>query len=652
MCGLAGLWGTGGPEALAAMTEAQRHRGPDDGGVWDARLPDGTYLGLGSRRLAIIDLSEAGHMPMANEDGSVVLAYNGELYDAPSLRDELEGRGARFRSRTDTEVVLRAVEAWGPDAVDRLEGMFAFAAVDLREEPTLLLARDAFGVKPLYYRVEGGSLAFASEVKSFRALPDFQASVDPRALHRLLTFLWVPEPHTLFQGVRTLPPGHLAVWRGGGGPARDGFHELRRYWTPELPGRGHAFPADEEEVVREVRDRFRAAVRSQMVSDVPLGAFLSGGLDSSGIVAAMAEASDEAVRTYTITFPEEHRVGEKTLDDPAVARRTAEHFGCRHHEIVVEPDVADLLPGLVAQMDEPVGDPAILTAYLVCREARPTTTVLLSGVGGDEVYAGYRKHAAHRVSALYARLPRALRTRLLEPAVRGLPTFRGTPLMGTVRLAKKLARSGSLPEEEAFLMNATYLDGEQKAGLYAPGLAAELAGADPYDVHRGHLAETEHADFLNRMLHLDLTTFMPSLNLLYNDKMSMASSLEVRVPFLDRGLVQHAFDRVSPDMKLRGGVRPETKHVFRRAMEGMVPDEVLRQPKAGFGAPHDHWLVHDLREMVDDLLAPDLVRRRGLFDPDAVSRMIREHRDGTHDWAYPLWLLLTLELWQRAFVDG
>ncbi len=652
MCGITGVWGVGGPGALEAMTEAQRHRGPDDGGTWDARLADGTYVGLGSRRLAIIDLSEAGHMPMANEDGSVVLAYNGELYNAPALRSELEGRGARFRSRTDTEVVLRAVEAWGPGAVDRLEGMFAFAAVDRRDEPSLLLARDAFGVKPLYYRAEGGGLAFASEVKSFRALPDFQAAVDPRALHRLLTFLWVPEPHTLFRGVRTLPPGHLAVWRGGEGPAEDGFHELRRYWTPELPGRGHAFPDDDEEVVREVRDRFRAAVRSQMVSDVPLGAFLSGGLDSSGIVAAMAEASDEPVRTYTITFPEEHRVGEKTLDDPAVARRTAEHFGCRHHEIVVEPDVADLLPGLVAQMDEPVGDPAILTAYLVCREARPTTTVLLSGVGGDEVYAGYRKHAAHRISALYAKLPRALRTRLLEPAVRGLPTFRGTPLMGTVRLAKKLARSGSLPEEEAVLMNATYLDAEQKAGLYTPGLAEELVGADPYDVHRAHLAETEDADFLNRMLHLDLKAFMPSLNLLYNDKMSMASSLEVRVPFLDRGLVQHAFDRVSPDLKLRGAFRPETKHVFRRAMEGMVPDEVLRQPKAGFGAPHDHWLVHDLAEMVDDLLAPDLVRRRGLFDPDAVSRMIREHREGSRDWAYPLWLLLTLELWQQAFVDG
>lgn len=644
MCGITGVWGTGDPASLAAMTDAQRHRGPDDGGVWDRTLPDGRYVGLGSRRLAIIDLSDAGHMPMASDDGSVVLTYNGELYNAPSLRRELEGMGHRFRSRTDTEVVLRAVERWGPDAVGRFEGMFAMAAVDLRDEPTLLLARDAFGVKPLYYRVHQGSLAFASEVKSFRHLPDFQASVDPRALHRLLTFLWVPDPYTMFSGVRALEAGHLAVWRNGA-------LDVRRYWEPTLPDAGASFPSDEEAVVAEVRDRFRAAVRSQMVSDVPLGAFLSGGLDSSGIVAMMAEASAEPVRTYTITFPEEHRVGEKTLDDPAVARRTAAHFGCRHEEIVVEPDVASLLPDLVRQMDDPVGDPAVLTAYLVCRAARPTVTVLLSGVGGDEIYAGYRKHAAHRVSALYARLPKAVRARLLEPAVRGLPTFRGTPLMGSVRLAKKLARSGSLPEEEAFLMNATYLDGAQKGGLYTPEVAAELEAVDPYDVHRGHLAGTEHADFLNRMLHLDLRTFMVSLNLLYNDKMSMASSLEVRVPFLDRSLVDHAFANVAPDLKLKGTLRPETKHVFRRAMEGVVPDEVLRQPKAGFGAPHDHWLVHDLREMVDDLLAPETVARRGWFDPAAVRRMIDEHRSGAGDWAYPLWLLLSLELWHQGFVD-
>jgi len=636
------------------MTRVQRHRGPDDEGVWETRLPDGSYLGLGSRRLAIIDLSAAGHMPMASDDGRVVLTYNGELYNASELRRRLEGLGHRFRSRTDTEVVLRAVESWGAEAVDRLEGMFAFAVVDRRDAPpgapqgrgpTLLLARDPFGVKPIYYVADPGRLAFASEAKAFLHLPGFEARMDPAALHRLLTFLWVPEPHTLFEGVRALPAGHLATWR-------DGRLHVRRYYEPELPAAGARVTASPDEMREGVRGRLETSVRRQMVSDVPLGAFLSAGVDSSAIVAMMARASPEAVRTYTITFPPEHRVGEKTLDDPAVARATAERFGCRHHEIVVEPDVAALLPSLVEHMDVPVGDPAILTAYLVCREAAGSVTVLLSGVGGDEVFAGYRKHAAYRMARLYTRLPRALRTRLLEPAVGALPTFRGTRVMGTVRLAKKLARSGSLPEVDAFLMNATYLDGAQKAGLYAPAFRDALAGVDPYDVHRAHLEESRHADFLHRMLHLDLRTFMVSLNLLYNDRMSMASSLEVRVPFLDRELVRYAFAEIPPGDKLRGSFRPVTKAVLRDAVRGVVPDDVLRQPKAGFGAPHDHWLSHDLREMVDDLLSEEQIRRRGYLDPRTVRRMVREHLDARRDWAYPLWLLLTLELWHRAFVDG
>lgn len=645
MCGIAGLWGSGDPGALRSMTDAMVHRGPDDGGTWERVLPDGTFVGLGNRRLAIIDLSPAGHMPMANDDGSVVLTYNGELYNTPELRARLEGLGHRFRSSTDTEVVLRGYEAWGEDVVGRLEGMFALALVDLRERPQLLLARDAFGVKPLYYSVRGGSLAFASEVKALLRGPGQRAALDPAALNRLLTFLWVPDPHTLFQGVATLPAGHLATWREGG-------LRVRRYWEPTLPPAGIGYPAGEEELVEEVRHLLARSVRRQMVSDVPIGAFLSAGLDSSAIVALMAQASSEPVRTYTITFPARHRVGEKTLDDPAVAARTAERFGCRHQEIVVEPDVADLLPGLVAQMDVPVGDPAVLTAYLVCREARKTVTVLLSGVGGDEVYAGYRKHAAARMAEIYRRLPGGLRRGVVEPALLGLPTFRGTPLMGVARLARKMARSASLPPEEAFLMNATYLDGRQRAELLAPSLADASGDDEAYAVHRGLLAETGHADLLNRMLHLDLRTFMVSLNLLYNDKMSMASSVEVRVPFLDRELVEHAFHRVPPDGKLKGSLRPITKHILRRAAEGLVPQEVLRQPKAGFGAPHDAWLARDLREMVDDLLSEERIRRRGYFRPSVVRRMVDDHREGRRDWAYTLWLLLTFELWHEAYIGA
>lgn len=654
MCGIVGVHGWGDREALQRMTQRLEHRGPDDGGSWDTTLPDGAYLGLGSRRLSIIDLSSAGHMPMGNEAGSVWLTYNGELYNAPELRAELEKKGYRFRSRTDTEVVLRLVEDCGADAVARLDGMFAFAAVDLRphppsappgEGPVVLLARDPFGVKPLYYLHDGRRLAFASEVKALLDLPGFAPAMDLDALHRYLTFLWVPDPDTLFEGVKKLPAAHLALFR-------DGRLTTREYWNLVVPPRHKAWACTEAEVLEGIRSRLRAAVRAQMVSDVPLGAFLSSGLDSAAIVAFMSEVSSEPVRTFTVTFPEQHRVGERTLDDPAIARRTAERFGAVHHEMVVEPDVVDLLPKLVWHMDEPVADPAAITAHLVCREARPHVKVLLSGVGGDELFGGYRKHAAYRIAARYQRIPRALRRWLIEPMIRPLPTFRGTSLMGPVRHAKKLVRSGSLPPREAFLMNATYLDDGEKTLLYTPSLRERLSDEDPYSVHLEHFADVREADFVNQMLYLDLKTFMVSLNLTYNDKMSMASSLEVRVPFLDRALATYAFTEIPPDWKVTPDPQPTTKQILRKALKGIVPDEVLAAPKAGFGAPHDHWLAHDLRPMVDDLLSDDQIRRRGLFNPGSVRTLIREHREGRRDWSYQLWQLLTLELWQRAFLDG
>ncbi len=653
MCGLAGLVGRGDGDALRRMTDIQRHRGPDDGGTWEKTLPDGRFVGLGSRRLAIRDLSPAGHMPMASDDGRVVLVYNGELYNADVLRPRLEGLGHRFRGHADTEVVLRAVEQWGPAAVDLLEGMFAFAAVDLRDDPpgappgegpTVLLARDAFGVKPLYYVFEGGTLAFASEPKALLQVPGIDARIDPHALHRYLTFLWVPEPDTLFQGIKALPAAHLATFRGG-------ELRIRRFWDVPVPPAGHRFTATWDEALEGVRSRFTDAVRRQRVSDVPIGAFLSAGLDSSAIVAALAEASDEPVRTFTVTFPEEHRVGEATLDDPAVARRVAAAFGCRHEEIVAEPDVVDLLPRLVWHLDVPLGDPAVIAAYLVCRAARPSVTVLLSGVGGDELFAGYRKHAAWRIAQRWQRLPSPLR-RAAEAGAARIPSFRGTPLMGPAVMARKMARSASLPPDRGYLANGTWLDDGEKRALYAPALRERLADADAYRMHQVMFATVADADPVNRMLYVDLRAFMPSLNLAYNDRASMATSLEVRVPFLDRELTRYAFQEVPPAWKVTDALRPVTKHVFREAMRGTLPEEVLRQPKAGFGGPHDRWLSTDLREMVDDLLSPDQIRRRGLFDPHAVRALVEGHRRGRRDAAYPLWALLTLELWQRAFLDG
>ena len=388
-----------------------------------------------------------------------------------------------------------------------------------------------------------------------------------------------------------------------------------------------------------------------MVSDVPIGAFLSAGMDSSSIVAMMARATQQPVRTYTITFPAKYRVGETTLDDPQVPARLAKGLGCEHRSIVVEPDVADLLPKLTWHMDEPTADPAIIAAYLVSREARKQVTVLLSGVGGDELFAGYRKHTATRWAEAYRRTPGVLRG-IVEGTALRLPGLRGTAVKGRVRLMKKMARSASLPSVERFIMNCTYLSSTQKTSLYAGDLCEQLGMLDPASAHRSAFAQVQDADFLNQMLYLDSKIFMVSLNLTYNDKMSMASSVEARVPFLDRELAEFVAWNVPPKMKLKGFLHPTTKYIFRRAMENLLPKEVLRQPKAGFAAPVDYWLANDLREMVDDLLSQSRIRARGLFRPEAVRSFVEDHRSGAQDWSMQIWQLLTLELWMQTFLDG
>jgi asparagine synthase (glutamine-hydrolysing) len=649
MCGISGLANCGDRETLARMTAVQAHRGPDDSGLWDQRFPDGSYLGLGSRRLAILDLSPDGHMPMCNEDGRVWITYNGEIYNFAELRHELEGKGHRFSSNTDTEVVIHLYEEEGPDCVKRLNGMFAFAICDLRSgTPSLFLARDHFGVKPLYYAHQGRRLAFASEIKALLQVPGIEAELDREALHQYLTFLWVPDPNTMFRGIHKLPAGHYGVFR-------DGQLSIHQYWDLTFPPVDFQYPRSENDLAEEIRERFRRSVEGQMVSDVPIGAFLSAGLDSSSIVAVMCQAvtsraPKQPVRTYTITFPKKYRVGETALDDPDVAARLARRLGCENHQIVVEPDVVELLPRLIWHMDEPTADHAIIPAFLVCREARKQATVLLSGVGGDELFAGYRKHTAHFWAQIYQRMPSGARS-LIEASLNAVPGLRGTTFKGRVRLLKKMARSASLAPAERFVMNCTYLDAHQKAFLYAPALRDELAGLDPSLRHRAAFARVQDADFLNQMLYLDTKIFMASLNLTYNDKMSMASSVEVRVPFLDRELAEFVAWNVPPSLKLKGLLRPRTKHIFRKAMD-VLPPEVLQQPKAGFAAPVDYWLANDLKEMVDDLLSESRVRQRGLFRPQAVRSFVEEHRRGTQDWSSQIWQFLTLELWMQAFLDG
>jgi len=648
MCGISGVVNCGDRDALARMTHVLAHRGPDDSGLWDKRFPDGSYIGLGNRRLAILDLSPVGHMPMCNEDRTVWITYNGEIYNFADLRRELESKGHQFASHTDTEVIIHLYEQEGSDCVKRLNGMFAFAICDLRSaSPTLFVARDHFGVKPFYYFCENGCFAFASEIKALLQVPQIAAELDPESLHQYLTFLWVPDPKTMFRRILKLPAGHYAI-------LRNGELKLSQYWDLRFPPANEPYTRSHSELAEEIRERFRRSVEAQMISDVPVGAFLSAGLDSSSIVAMMSRAPggepSQPVRTYTVTFPRRYRVGETTLDDPEVATRLAASLGCENQRIVVEPDVTSLLPKLIWHMDEPTADPAIITAYLVCREARKQATVLLSGVGGDELFAGYRKHVAHYWAQSYGKVPSAVRG-LIEGAVGAVPSLRGTPFKGSLRLAKKMARSASLQPVDRFIANCTYLDEDQKSKLYSPEFFT-ASFPDPAGQHRAAFERVRDADFLHQMLYLDTKIFMTSLNLTYNDKMSMASSVEVRVPFLDRELAEFVAWNVPPDLKLKGFVRSSTKYIFREAMRDVLPHEVLQQPKAGFAAPVDYWLAYDLKDLLDDVIGAEQVRKRGLFRSEAIRRYVDEHRSGRRDWSMQIWQFLTLELWMQMFLDG
>lgn len=641
MCGIAGAVNWGNAAILARMTDVQRHRGPDDSGILEFTSPDGTWVGLGSRRLSILDLSAAGHMPMSTSDGRYSIVYNGEIYNYPELRKLLESHGYHFRSHCDTEAVLYLYQQYGPECVSQLNGMFAFAIWD-RDREQLFIARDHLGIKPFYYAHRGDKFAFASEVKGLLELPDLEREMSYPALSQYLTFLWVPDPLTMFEGIYKLPPGHCGTFRRG-------KLELNQYWDLDLPQRGQQFAQSEAALTEELYERFLQVIKRQMLSDVPLGAFLSAGLDSSSIVAAMSEVSSSPVRTYTISVANRYRRGSNFSDDPAVARRTAAHFGCIHTEIEAEPDVAALLPRLVWHMDEPVADPAIITCYLVNREARKSVKVLLAGNGGDELFAGYRKYRADQLAERYQLIPRSLRRYLIEPVIDSMPTFRGNLLARYVHFAKKLARSGSLPAQDRFIQHSVYLTKEHQQRLCSSFLRGQIVGRDPHERHLAHFRQVEHADFLNQMLYVDTKTFLVGLNLNYNDKMSMANSVEVRVPFLDREFMQWAMTNIPPKFKLNGR---HTKNILRNAVRSRLPAEVLKQPKAGFGAPVEFWLPDQLREMVDDLLGETNLRRRNLFAPEAVRTMVAEQRSGQGNWAYQIWQLLTLELWMQSYIDN
>ncbi len=653
MCGIAGLVSVNPERRIGAMLKAIEHRGRDDEGVWTSRGADaeGQRACLGHRRLAIIDTSAAGHQPMLSEDGRFALTFNGEIYNYLELRRELETRGVRFKTDTDTEVLLAAFVEWGTACLARFNGMFAFAVWD-ETERTLTVARDRLGIKPLYYAVEahaddagggvveaGASFIFASEAKAILASGLVERALDAEGLHQQLTFLWSPDPQTLFRGIKRLPPAHILVWR-------DGEARVSEWWDVSFDeieeGRG-------EDWWRErVLETLERVVRMEMVADVPLGSFLSGGIDSSLIVALMKRASDgRKVSTYTIGIEQEDLRYDIIPDDARWARRVGQLLETDYHEIMLKPDVADLLPKLVYHLEMPLIDMAV-SSYLVSRAARETLTVLLSGMGGDEIFAGYPRQMAMNIAAPFDVMPSMLRRPLMGAIARALPGGMPGRLTAPLRNAKKFARSAAFDFERRYLGYGTYFTDEAKQQLYTDEMREETRGLDAYSAHRRYFARCERAAPLNRLLYVDLKTFLPCLNLDYTDRTSMAATLEVRVPFLNYELVELAA-RMPPRLKLRGLKR---KYILKRAAEQLLPRDVVWRKKAGFSAPFRAWLRGPLRPLVEDLLSAETVERRGLFRPAEVRRIIDANLSGREDYNLQVLQLLTLEMWQRIFIDA
>jgi asparagine synthase (glutamine-hydrolysing) len=611
---------------LHRMSARIAHRGPDDDGVF----VDGN-TGIAMRRLSIIDLV-GGHQPMFNEDEQIGVVFNGEIFNYPEIRRELERFGHVFRTRSDTEVLLHGYETWGDELPGRLNGMFAFSLLDRRRR-RVLLARDHIGVKPLYLYEDSEQIAWASEIKALLALPGVRPELDPLALRDFLSFGYVPAPRTLFQRIRKVPPATVVTIDEDGCTSQ-------KYWDLQ-------FVEDDSGTVESWCEQLRwlvdDAVRRQLMSDVPLGAFLSGGVDSSSIVATMSRLGVARISTYSIGFSGADAFHSELAD----AAYTARLFGTDHHEIVVEPRASELLEPLVRQLDEPMTDTSFIVTWLVSRLARETVKVILSGVGGDEIFAGYRRYLGPRLQHWYGKVPRPIHERVVWPIVRQLPSDRGSAWKSGVRYARGFLEHADQSDAVRYQSYVGVYGGDLIDGLLSEPFAEVTGGYRARQVAETYAAAPAR-DPLNRMLYADLNTALVDSLLLFTDKMTMAVSLEGRVPLLDYRLVELAA-RIPPRFRLRG--LSGLKHVFKRAMSDRLPGAILNRRKRGFGTPISRWFRGDLRPLLHDLLSPDRVRARGYFDPGAVSQLLEDHQAERADRSEHLVALLTFEMWHRAYLD-
>jgi asparagine synthase (glutamine-hydrolysing) len=624
MCGIAGIVSAEAgdridPAAIHRMCTAILHRGPDDEGVF---VKDGT--GLGMRRLSIIDLS-GGHQPVFNEDRTVWVVFNGEIYNFPELRADLMQRGHHFSTHTDTEVIVHLYEELGADCVNKLRGMFAFALYD-EGRRKLLMARDRLGKKPLHYAFQGQRLLFSSEIKSILAVAPELASVNNEALLQYMYFGYVPDPLTAFTTIQKLPPGHLLEFENG----KIG---IRQYW--DLPQYGTHSPKSEEECLEEMEHRLAEAVRIRLISDVPLGALLSGGTDSSTVVALMARASSKPVKTFAIRFRDQD------FNEAPYARMVAAKFGTDHHELTVEPDILHTVEMLTNSLEEPFGDSSMLPTYFVSQMARQHVTVALSGDGGDEIFAGYERYGIHLRRQVFGHVPNWARRFYRE---------RLYPLLPGDMRGKKYSYHVSLPWRERYVDAVALVPAfERDMPLLSDDFRAVVRkSGDPRDVMYRYFEQAPAKDPISQILYVDTKTYMAGDILTKVDRMSMAKSLEVRVPILDHEFVEWA-TALPLEWKIRGG---KQKYILRKLAERVgVPREALYRPKQGFALPLVHWLKHELRDLVMTILLDSRTLQRGYFEAPAVRQILDEHFRGRRIHSGQIWRLLIFELWHRNYLE-
>src|SRR6266496_857766 len=625
MCGITGfidLWTTKGRQqersrVLDVMCRVIRHRGPDDQGVL---IKDGVALGM--RRLSIIDLA-GGQQPISGEDGSATVVFNGEIYNFLELKQHLQSRGHVFRTHSDTEAIVHAYEEYGASCVDHLRGMFAFAIWDDKTQQ-LFIARDRVGKKPLYYTTTpDGTFVFGSELKSLLQHSSVSRQTDPEALDAYLTLGYVPDPLSIFRGIHKLPPGHHLTFSKG---------EVRiaQYWDFQF---SPAESKNENEYLEELRALLDESVRLRLVSDVPLGAFLSGGIDSSTIVALMARYMDQPVKTFSIGFHED------SYNELEFARLTAKKYGTDHHEFFVTPEICSIVDELAWHFDEPFADSSAIPTYMVSKLAREHVTVVLSGDGGDELFAGYTRYVVDRGRSAFSRMPGLVRKGLMQPLSSHLP--HGT-------LGRNFIHNISLDPIDRYLDSVSVFTRLNKESLYTDGFRQQLRDEDWVTKCFHKLAaKVDTGKSLDALLYLDSKTYLPGDIMTKVDRMSMAVSLEARAPLLDHKLIDFV-THIPASMKLAGD---ETKHILKRAVSDQVPKEILNRPKQGFGVPVQDWINQQLRGRMHDVLSDSRTRQRGYVNPAYLEVLLDEHERGRRDHSMGLWALLMLELWHRQFVD-